>query len=256
MMAVRVGLPFLVVSTMAPLLQRWYATLPVPSSSDPYFLYAASNLGSMLSLLAYPFVLEPAWGVRLQTLLWSGGYVLLIVLTASCVWMVRKHGALSPIVSESAIRNPRSTLGWEAPRPLDSSGVRAIEPDARRHDAHLDRSRADAAALGASARDLSRHLHPGLRDAADRPGQAHRPGAARSRADRDGVGGDANQRAEADPDPSRGVLLLRDDLSHAARPHPSVHRASDRVLSLDVARRHAGRRLQHARRHVRVQRDL
>ena len=113
MMAVRVGLPFLVISTMAPLLQRWYATLPVPSSSDPYFLYAASNLGSMLSLLAYPFVLEPAWGVRLQTLLWSGGYVLLIVLTASCVWMVRKHGALSPIVNESAIHNPQSTLGWK-----------------------------------------------------------------------------------------------------------------------------------------------
>jgi hypothetical protein len=57
MLAARVGLPFLVVSTMAPLLQRWFATLPVRSASDPYFLYAASNLGSMLALLAYPFAL-------------------------------------------------------------------------------------------------------------------------------------------------------------------------------------------------------
>src|SRR4029453_7007610 len=58
-MTVRVGLPFFVVSTSAPLLQRWFATLPVPSARDPYFLYSASNLGSMIALLGYPFVLEP-----------------------------------------------------------------------------------------------------------------------------------------------------------------------------------------------------
>jgi hypothetical protein len=112
MMAVRVGLPFLVISTMAPLLQRWYATLPVPSATDPYFLYAASNLGSMLSLLAYPFVLEPAWGVRVQTLVWSVGYVVLVALTAACVFVVRKHGSQPAIVSQSAISNPQSTLSW------------------------------------------------------------------------------------------------------------------------------------------------
>jgi hypothetical protein len=112
MMAVRVGLPFLVISTMAPLLQRWYATLPVPSSSDPYFLYAASNLGSMLSLLAYPFVLEPAWGVRVQTLIWSVGYVVLVALTAACVFVVRKHGHQSPIVNSPAIANRESPIGW------------------------------------------------------------------------------------------------------------------------------------------------
>jgi hypothetical protein len=116
MMALRVGLPFLVISTMAPLLQRWFATLPVPSASDPYFLYAASNLGSMLSLLAYPFLLEPAWGVRLQTRLWSAGYILLLGLTAACVFVVRKHGTRSPIASQSAIgsnsaiSNPQSTI--------------------------------------------------------------------------------------------------------------------------------------------------
>jgi hypothetical protein len=117
MMAVRVGLPFLVISTMAPLLQRWYATLPVPSSSDPYFLYAASNLGSMLSLLAYPFVLEPAWGVRLQTMLWSGGYLLLLGLTAACVFVVRKHGLQSPIVNSSAINNPQSAISLTIANP-------------------------------------------------------------------------------------------------------------------------------------------
>jgi hypothetical protein len=92
MLGARVGLPFLVVSTMAPLLQRWFATLPVRSASDPYFLYAASNLGSMLSLLAYPFALEPAWGVRMQTMLWSFGYGLLIVLTGACAFITWKFG--------------------------------------------------------------------------------------------------------------------------------------------------------------------
>jgi hypothetical protein len=92
MLAARVGLPFLVVSTMAPLLQRWFATLPVRSAADPYFLYAASNLGSMLSLLAYPFALEPAWGVRTQTLAWSVGYGTLIFLTGICAFVTWKFG--------------------------------------------------------------------------------------------------------------------------------------------------------------------
>src|SRR6202051_4585664 len=59
-----VGLPFFVVATSAPLLQRWFATTGHPAARDPYFLYGASNLGSLLSLVSYPFLVEP-W-VRLQ----------------------------------------------------------------------------------------------------------------------------------------------------------------------------------------------
>src|SRR5215208_441509 len=58
-MIARLGLPFLAVSTMAPLVQRWFAAKAVPSASNPYPLYAASNLGSMLALVAYPLTLEP-----------------------------------------------------------------------------------------------------------------------------------------------------------------------------------------------------
>ena len=60
LLLVAVGLPFLVVSTSAPLLQRWFAYTGHPSSADPYFLYAASNAGSLLSLLGYPLVIEPS----------------------------------------------------------------------------------------------------------------------------------------------------------------------------------------------------
>src|SRR5215207_3912310 len=53
-----VALPFLVVATSAPLLQKWFAHTGHPASKDPYFLYGASNFGSMLSLIVYPLLIE------------------------------------------------------------------------------------------------------------------------------------------------------------------------------------------------------
>ena len=54
-----IGLPFAVVATTGPLLQRWYSWGDHRRSEDPYFLFAASNLGSFGGLLAYPFLIEP-----------------------------------------------------------------------------------------------------------------------------------------------------------------------------------------------------
>jgi len=56
---VSIGLPFFVLSTTAPLLQKWFASSDHPEAREPYRLYAASNLGSMLALLGYPLLLEP-----------------------------------------------------------------------------------------------------------------------------------------------------------------------------------------------------
>jgi hypothetical protein len=83
-----VGLPFIVVATSAPLLQKWFAATGHPASKDPYFLYGASNLGSMLALLAYPFVVEPNMLLGNQAWLWMGGYALLLVLVLMCVALV------------------------------------------------------------------------------------------------------------------------------------------------------------------------
>ncbi len=105
-MIARLGLPFLAVSTMAPLVQRWFATMPVPSASNPYFLYAASNAGSMLALLAYPLVLEPFWGTRVHTELWRAGYVLLLVLVGTCAWSLLRGG------QEGAPAIRRTSVGW------------------------------------------------------------------------------------------------------------------------------------------------
>ena len=55
-MLVSVGLPFYVVSSTAPLLQSWLADTDHPDSRDPYFLYRASNIGSAVGLLSYPFL--------------------------------------------------------------------------------------------------------------------------------------------------------------------------------------------------------
>lgn len=91
-MIARLGLPFLAVSTMAPLVQQWFSTIPGPSRSDPYFLYAASNVGSMLALLAYPLILERLFGTRVHTELWLAGYLLLLMLVAACVWQLYRSG--------------------------------------------------------------------------------------------------------------------------------------------------------------------
>jgi len=89
LLSVSVGLPFLVVSATAPLLQQWFTRTGHPAARDPYFLYAASNLGSMLALLGYPTLVEPRLPLRgaswlTQTTLWSLGYGMLVVLTALC----------------------------------------------------------------------------------------------------------------------------------------------------------------------------
>jgi spermidine synthase len=105
LMAVAVGLPFLVVSTSAPLLQRWFSGLGHGASADPYFLYAASNLGSMLSLLAYPVLVEPYLELGTQSRLWAGGYLLLVVLVAACAAGVRRvpAGAAPPVPAAGGI---------------------------------------------------------------------------------------------------------------------------------------------------------
>ncbi|MGE3820690.1 MAG: fused MFS/spermidine synthase [Isosphaeraceae bacterium] len=79
-----VGLPFFAVATTAPLLQRWFARTGLARASDPYFLYAASNVGSLVALLSYPVLLEPLAPLSLQTSFWTMGYIGLCVLTLGC----------------------------------------------------------------------------------------------------------------------------------------------------------------------------
>ena len=77
------GLPFVLLSSTGPLLQKWFAHGTERGREDPYFFYAASNAGSLAGLLAYPLMIEPSLRLAQQSRVWTAGYLLLIALTAS-----------------------------------------------------------------------------------------------------------------------------------------------------------------------------
>ncbi len=94
-----IGLPFFVLSTSAAVLQKWYSVTGDEGARDPYFLYAASNLGSFAALMAYPLLVEPTLRLKQQASLWTAGYVALLLLTAVCaatVWHSK------PVVDDGA----------------------------------------------------------------------------------------------------------------------------------------------------------
>jgi hypothetical protein len=82
--AVSIGLPFFALSANGPLLQAWFARTDHPAAANPYFLYAASNIGSFLALLSYPFVMEPLSTLGQQTRGWAVLFLALIALIAWC----------------------------------------------------------------------------------------------------------------------------------------------------------------------------
>jgi hypothetical protein len=83
-LTVAIGIPFFVCSTSATLLQKWFTYTGHPSARDPYFLYAASNLGSLISLLGYPIFIEPNMTQGAQTWFWAAGFVGLFGLIVVC----------------------------------------------------------------------------------------------------------------------------------------------------------------------------
>lgn len=87
-----VGLPFFAVSANAPLLQAWFSRTGNPHAHDPYFLYGASNLGSLLALLSYPVVIEPIMGLGTQSSAWSIGFTALAATIAACGLMMLALG--------------------------------------------------------------------------------------------------------------------------------------------------------------------
>jgi hypothetical protein len=60
LLAGTIGLPFLVLSSTASMLQLWFSRTNHPAARDHYFLYVASNLGSLLALASYPVIVEPS----------------------------------------------------------------------------------------------------------------------------------------------------------------------------------------------------
>jgi hypothetical protein len=179
-LAATVGLPFFIISSNSPLLQKWFSRTASDSARDPYFLYAASNAGSLLSLLAYPVVLEPFFTLRTQSRLWTivyGVMVLLIGVHALLLYKSKSSEATNTEVVVD-INEPKLTLNRRLRWLL--LAFCAVEPDARRHQLHHDRYRFGAVVVDHSARVVP--VDDGLcfRAAAsgfvtfDRPGRARR----------------------------------------------------------------------------------
>lgn len=85
----QLGLPLLIIGASAPLLQFAYSQTKGKGASDPYFLYVASNLGSLLSLLLYPWVIERFIGLAYQFHLWSIGYLVYLLFLFLVLFTVR-----------------------------------------------------------------------------------------------------------------------------------------------------------------------
>ena len=93
LMSVAVGLPLFVVSATSPLLQMWFAATRDRRAGDPFFLYAASNAGSLLALVAYPAWVEPLLRLGTQSRLWAWGYGALAVALGGCVVLLWKNSS-------------------------------------------------------------------------------------------------------------------------------------------------------------------
>ena len=111
-----VGPVFFIVSAQAPLMQRWFTAHP--DAGEPWALYAASNLGSLAGLLAYPLVAEPMLSIERQSVAWALGYGILFVLVATCAWF-RWSGAPAQVPSPVPLENeereriaPARILHW------------------------------------------------------------------------------------------------------------------------------------------------
>jgi hypothetical protein len=141
MLTVTIGLPAFALTTTTPLVSAWYAAIGTGSSSageappasgatrrdDAYWLYALSNAGSLLALLAYPFVIEPRLGLTAQRGVWAVGFVAFGLAIVACGAWASRHAA-------RGLRRARPPWArWaQAPRararPLPLSRARRVLP--------------------------------------------------------------------------------------------------------------------------------
>lgn len=114
-LAFGVGLPFFAVSATAPLLQTWFTHTGNPHSADPYFLYGASNVGSLLALISYPFVIEPLLGLSVQSRIWTFLFVALVLLIGICaVQLVRNSSVPSSPQTSDPASAPVASVTWRS----------------------------------------------------------------------------------------------------------------------------------------------
>ncbi len=115
LMTVTIGAPFFVLAASAPMLQRWFSSTSHPDAQNPYFLYGASNLGSMAALFAYPTIIEPLLDLNGQSTSWTYGYFALfalITISALIIWNdIKKAPKQTTNTPAEAVTN-KQRLTW------------------------------------------------------------------------------------------------------------------------------------------------
>jgi hypothetical protein len=115
-LALAVGAPFVAIAATAPLLQHWFSLTTHPQARDPYFLYAASNSGSLLALLSYPVLIETMLDLSGQARLWSAGFIVTATAVVACGIAAQRHLALATapalVVETAALISKAERLRW------------------------------------------------------------------------------------------------------------------------------------------------
>jgi hypothetical protein len=112
LLALSVGAPYFLLSSTAPLIQRWFAA--ARPAESPWRLYALSNFGSFLALLTYPFLIEPYVPLGAQLNIWSGLYAAFLALCGYTAWAAREgvSARAEPVSQQKPA--PRIILLWLA----------------------------------------------------------------------------------------------------------------------------------------------
>jgi len=108
-----IGLPFFILSTSAPLIQKWFSMSDHSNAKNPYFLYAASNVGSLLALILYPVLVERFFPLAEQALGFQIGFAILISCILLCGLSIRKATQKNiDVIEHSPAPNYKTILTW------------------------------------------------------------------------------------------------------------------------------------------------
>jgi hypothetical protein len=112
-LTVGVGGPFLILSATSPLLQHWFSRTNHPAARDPYHLYAASNVGSIVALLGYPSVIEPFLSLTSQSSAWTVAYGALAALVLACAVFAVRFATSMTVTHVETASSTSEAISWQ-----------------------------------------------------------------------------------------------------------------------------------------------
>ena len=120
-----IGLPYFLLSTTTPLLQAWYWRRF--RTVVPYRLFALSNLASLLALLGFPALFEPALDLKALGWGWSFVFAAFALLCAGTAWLSMNGDApQAHKAAPAAALRARTQLQWLALSAMGSVMLLAV----------------------------------------------------------------------------------------------------------------------------------